>query len=259
MMRDACGELPLRRTSREGRKGCVWVCHACRTVHILYFPRSILDFRFPLWESSDPVGFPAMAVGFDASPVAKAACASVAMKRKMSDDLGAGVSGTRPETPSCAAHLAGLPHLSAEDPSVVEVPGDGLCLYHCAVAARDAKAWALSHSPVTGLAKTACEQLEDRRRAEEFRESVISRLRAAGRAEHADRLGLPGAAGYPGEDEMPFVAGALSGQVILQSGDLQVVHGSPPPGRPFPLRAYASRDGTLCVAPELDAPAWGCR
>ena len=55
----------------------------------------------------------------------------------------------------------------------------------------------------------------DRAKAEAFRVAVIARLRSAGRASDADRLGRPGPAGYPGDDEMPVIAAELGGQVVL--------------------------------------------
>ena len=59
----------------------------------------------------------------------------------------------------------------------------------------------------------------DRAKAEAFRVAVIARLRSAGRASDADRLGQPGPAGYPGDDEMPFIAAELGGQVVLRHVD----------------------------------------
>ena len=150
------------------------------------------------------------------------------MKRTLADALSPSGLGARPAPPVEAAPPVSAPHLAPVDPCVVQVPADGLCLYHCAVAAADASSWVRSHSPATGLASSVAAQVEDTRRAELFRQAVIARVRVAGRAEDADRLGQAGPSGYPGEEEMAFVADELSGQVVLQCGEIQTVHGTGP-------------------------------
>ena len=151
--------------------------------------------------------------------------ATQGVKRSLADAMSPSITGPRPAPPAAASAPEGPPHLGPSHPCVVQVPADGFCLYHCAVAAADAAGWARTHAQTSGLAVGRAAQAEDRRRAEDFRAAVIARVRAAGRHEDADILGLPGAAGYPGEDELPFVAAELGGQVVLQHDELQSVHG----------------------------------
>ena len=69
----------------------------------------------------------------------------------------------------------------------ISMPPDGLCLYHCIVAAID-KANYLALSPKQRAV-----------RAEELRSATIAKLREHGLAARVDRLGLSGYDGYPDE------------------------------------------------------------
>ena len=84
--------------------------------------------------------------------------------------------------------VRGAPHVP--DGESVEVPADGLCLYHCMVAARDVAAW--REMPLA----TRIDH------AKALKESLMLALREKGDASIADRLSLSGPGGYPGMDEM---------------------------------------------------------
>ena len=85
------------------------------------------------------------------------------------------------------------------DVALVEIPGDGLCLYHCVVAAIDLREWARLHRLVSGFAwdfkKTRQSDVE---RAQDVRRCVIQNARSCGKHETAERLAQQGQAGWPG-------------------------------------------------------------
>ena len=119
-------------------------------------------------------------------------------------------------------------HLDDTDISLVQVPADGMCLFHCAVACRSLREWSASHGPSSGLAIDDAARQRDVQRALEVRDAVMMAAVAAGNKKAADRLKLPGSDGYPGQDELPYLSVVMGGQIVLQSGDVQEVIGTGP-------------------------------
>ena len=122
------------------------------------------------------------------------------------------------------------PQLDASHPAVVQVPSDDLCLYHCALAARNAPQWVVEHSAVNGWADGAAKQLIDVQNAQQLRSLVIVQARQDGNDRAADRLLLPGSAGQPTDADIQYLGKLMGGSILVQDGDEQVVVGSGPNG-----------------------------
>ena len=108
------------------------------------------------------------------------------------------------------------------------MPADDRCLYHCGVACRDLRGWWQSHDSVTGLAANKETQDRDIRAAEDVKIGVILAASQAGEEATVDRLRLAGSAGTPGQEEIVFLAKHLGGQVVMQMGRNQELHGQGP-------------------------------
>lgn len=117
--------------------------------------------------------------------------------------------------------------LSAGDPLQVSVLADGRCFYYAVVAARNAREWIATHDH-HGNARSEDRSIGDREDADELKASIATMLREAGQAAQADELDRPGKEGYPSMDCFQYVSKLLGGQVVLQTGDLQVVYGTGP-------------------------------
>lgn len=105
------------------------------------------------------------------------------------------------------------------DGLVCEVPPDGLCLYHCFNAAVDVHAFSNGRNP-RGFHPDQDRSETDRRAAVLILESVVNAANAAGDLENAHRLTLGGEAGYPGLDEVKYLAhvGNCRIDVVLEIG-----------------------------------------
>ena len=89
---------------------------------------------------------------------------------------------------------------------------DGLCLYHCLVAAMDRINYAslsLSERVVS---------------AEKLRSATMCKLREHGLSHRADRLGLSGYDGYPDEDDFSYIAMASGISFEVDIGARYVPH-----------------------------------
>ena len=135
---------------------------------------------------------------------------------------------TRPEISEFANPPEHPPHLGDGDPAAVQVPADGRCLYHCAVACRNLRDWVSTHDPNTGLATDTVMRKHDESSSLEVRDAIMNVAAELGERQVADRLKKSGLAGYPGQEELPFLSTVLGGQIILQSGPAQEVIGTGP-------------------------------
>ena len=97
--------------------------------------------------------------------------------------------------PVAAMHpgYAGTEHILD---SPAQMPPDGLCLYHCLVAARDY---------VSYMAMSVSERVT---LAEQLRQKSIGILKEHGLSNQAARLGLSGSGGYPDEENFMYLAKA---------------------------------------------------
>ncbi len=121
----------------------------------------------------------------------------------------------------------GPPHLSDNEPFVCPVPPDGRCLYYCALALQDARAWLGTHDD-HGRARDADRAEEDTRQAETMRMLVREKALMQGHQATYERLGKESAEGYPGLDEVDLVAAVLGGSLVVQIGEVQVLKGDGP-------------------------------
>ena len=111
----------------------------------------------------------------------------------------------RPTIPQGQWTFNSPPQLSDPDVVRIPVPADGLCLYHCCVAARDVASWrANTHS--NGCGVTPDVHREMCMRAASVRVNVISRARERGLHDVADRLAQDWPEGYPGLDDLAFLS-----------------------------------------------------
>ena len=117
---------------------------------------------------------------------------------------------------------------SSEGNPFVQAPADGMCLYHCGAACSDWRRGVWTHDRDTGLAHAPPLRTMDLEQAGRMRDAVIAAAVAAGEHATAARLRQKGKRGYPGQDEMPYLASAMKGQIVLQSGDVQEVFGNGP-------------------------------
>ena len=118
------------------------------------------------------------------------------------------------------------------------VPADGMCLYHCCTAVRDVHVWLRGRKP-SGYAENPEQVNSDEDSARGVKREIlqiISTRAAAGTqeakaqaAETLVRLELTSKEGYPGMDEMDYVAEFLGGQVLIQEeSGVQIVYGQGP-------------------------------
>ena len=94
--------------------------------------------------------------------------------------------------PVQAMHPGHHPRRLLEQP--IRMAPDGLCLYHCIVAAAD---------HINNASSSLSERVA---RAEKLRSATICKLREHGLSHRADRLGLSGYDGYPDEEDFSYVA-----------------------------------------------------
>ena len=138
------------------------------------------------------------------------------------------------------------PHVPAD--TIVAVPADDLCLYHCCNAAADVPAWMLGRK-ASGYAVERGRVSEDEERAKNLRDRIVELARAAGDGKTADRLLLSGRAGHPGIDDMKYFCEALGGQIAVEhyEGDgraVQSVYGNGGPLKVFfRLHNQSTADG----------------
>ena len=118
---------------------------------------------------------------------------------------------TRPKVSAFAVAPIGDPHLTNSDVALVEVPGDGLCLYHCVVAAQ----------PCEWLGMET--RQADVERAQDVRRRVIQNARSCGKHETGERLAQQGQAGWAGDSELKYINDIIGGSILLQEGSLQTV------------------------------------
>lgn len=140
----------------------------------------------------------------------------------------ASAGASRPLLPEGTPAPEHAPHITAADVALVEVPADGLCLYHCANACADLRQWQTTHSPTGGWAMDPDKIADDSKKALEVRDKIVERASAGGDVETAARLMLDGGGGYPGESEMKFMAEYLNGTVALHAADHTTLHGHGP-------------------------------
>lgn len=96
---------------------------------------------------------------------------------------------------------------------VIPTPPDGLCLYHCFTAAELGSSW-LRHRDASGFCQDRQLEKIHRRLAKALQRRLVYFLLAVFREHQAARLRLPGAAGYPGADELPYLAELLSYDIV---------------------------------------------
>ena len=101
---------------------------------------------------------------------------------------------------------------------VVPTPPDGLCLYHCFTAWELKDVW-MQFRRSNGFCSEPCMESLHIRLASKLRGRLIRFLRKVQRHGQADRIELNGAVGFPGSDELPFLAELL--QLNIVEHDLQ--------------------------------------
>ncbi len=121
----------------------------------------------------------------------------------------------------------GPPHLGSNQPHICPVYPDGRCLYYCALALKDARAWMATHDGHGAALETPQGQREAQE-AEAIRSLVRCRATAIGDETSSTRLGQDGPAGYPGLDDVGLIADVLGGSLVIQRGEVQVVKGDGP-------------------------------
>lgn len=101
---------------------------------------------------------------------------------------------------------------------IIPTPPDGLCLYHCFTAWELGETWMLHRNP-NGFCSDGAIAKQHTRLATRLRRRLIAYLEASHRPQQAERLALPGAAGFPGGDELPYLAELL--RINIVEHDLQ--------------------------------------
>ena len=96
---------------------------------------------------------------------------------------------------------------------IIQVPADGLCMYHC-VNAASYPDW-MTNRNISGMSLDKHREKEDAAKAQALRKQVIAYLAAKGTQEAAKRLAIAGSNGRPTTDEMPHLAEMLHGNIEL--------------------------------------------
>jgi hypothetical protein len=122
---------------------------------------------------------------------------------------------------------SGVPGIGPGLPPFLDVPSDGLCLYHCMAVAQDPEQWLAKHS-TTGVPCDAQTAAEDTYHAQCLRNSISERANALGDSDLAERIVGNGAGAYPDQEVIKIWADLMGGQVLLQSGPVQEVIGEGP-------------------------------
>ena len=99
-------------------------------------------------------------------------------------------------------------------------PSDGLCLYHCIVAAKNVRAF-MEGPNDDGVVLDPVRRARDAAAAEQIRAQVIAFASEDRDEETAARLRLPGKEGYPGTDELRYLARCLGGRILLRVDPLK--------------------------------------
>ena len=97
---------------------------------------------------------------------------------------------------------------------VIATPPDGNCLFHCITAWQLGSIWELNRD-THGFSTNPVEEKIHAGLAKALRRRLIRFLERVGRQTEADRLRLEGPAGYPGADELPYLA-ELMGCTIIE-------------------------------------------
>jgi hypothetical protein len=117
---------------------------------------------------------------------------------------------------------------------VIPTPPDGYCLYHCFTAWDLGSMW-LQNRTAEGF---CCDYKQDaihQALARGLRRRLVRFLKQVGREEQAARLELAGPQGYPGGDELPYLAELLHYTIVehdlmhpAQPSFVHVSHGMAP-------------------------------
>ena len=91
------------------------------------------------------------------------------------------------------------------DKLIIPVPKDGNCLYHCFTAWELGPLWMQGRNEEGDTSIREAEKIHNAL-AEGLKLRLITFLRTVKRDDQASRLELAGPAGYPGADELPFLA-----------------------------------------------------
>ncbi|MCP4192240.1 MAG: hypothetical protein GY768_16640, partial [Planctomycetaceae bacterium] len=102
----------------------------------------------------------------------------------------------------------GPPQLGDEDPHVCPAPADGNCLYYCALALRNTRKWIETHDN-NGQAREPGRSHDEMVEVRAIRYLVRDRARLVGDRSAYERLGLEGPEGYPGLDDVQYLAAVL--------------------------------------------------
>jgi len=101
---------------------------------------------------------------------------------------------------------------------VIGTPPDGDCCFHCFTAWQLGAVWR-RHRDAYGWCTKVEEAKIHTTLAKALRRRLIGLLLELGRPAEAERLELPGAAGYPGADELPYLAQLM--ECVVVEHDLQ--------------------------------------
>ena len=115
----------------------------------------------------------------------------------------------------CAERLivaAGPPQMARDE--CCDVPADEYCMYHCMAAAYETEEFKRGRDN-QGIVRERDRTISDDQSARCIKGEVIAAARAGGDNATADRLALPGVDGYPGMDELKYLAKVAGGQIDL--------------------------------------------
>ena len=112
-----------------------------------------------------------------------------------------------------------------------QVPPDGRCLYFCAAAAIHSERFLATPRDTdpygSGLPWDPDDAEQESLQADTVMAQVISLLVRDGKLAQAQRLHLAGPAGYPGEDELPYLAEIIGGSIVVEAPE-DFIHMQPP-------------------------------
>lgn len=91
------------------------------------------------------------------------------------------------------------------------VPPDGFCLLYCALAAQQPEEWANVGRDAHGFIQDKAAELRWKNKAFRLRSQIMTLMQKDGL--DVSRLLLPGAAGYLGDTELPYLARLLGGSI----------------------------------------------
>ena len=96
---------------------------------------------------------------------------------------------------------------------IIPTPPDGMCLYHCFSAWDLGDIWLQSRTE-HGHCTDPIQSKIHAQLAKRLRERLVSFLSAIGRPDQANRLQQSGSRGYPGGDELPYIAELLHCTIV---------------------------------------------